>query len=75
LRVADVQQQVSKRDCSTFFDILSMLCENHPQQIALLKDMRTVPLLRRIYASPLANGVDGVWQTAYDRLQAILATA
>jgi len=75
LRAADVQQQSSKWNCSTAFDILSMLCENHPQQIALLKEMHTVPLLQRIYASPLANGVGGVWQTAYDRLQAIMATA
>jgi len=51
-----------------------MFCENHQHQIALVKDMHIVLLLQRTYASPLANGVDGVWQTACDRLQAILAT-
>jgi len=73
LRVADVQQQVSKRDCSTFFDILSMLCEYHPHQIAVLNEMQIVLLLAYKYDRPIANGVDGVWQTAYDRLQGILA--
>jgi len=72
LRAADAQQQVNKRNCSTVFDIFSMLCENHPQQIALVNDMQFMPLLQLHYFRPLANGVDGVWHTAYNRLQAIL---
>ena len=71
-RVADESDHMGKWNCSMLFNIISALCEDNPQQIALINDMNNVPLLQRKFSPPVAIDVDGIWQAASDRLTAIL---
>jgi len=74
LRNADPGDPFSgKSNCITFFNVLSTLCENHPQQIALVNQTQTLPLLHQQFHLPLVQFVDGPWREAYTRLTGILA--
>jgi len=74
LREADPRDPFSgKCDCTTFFNVLSMLCENHPLQIARVNQTETVHSLHQQFHMPIAQFIDRPWMQAYTRLTGILA--
>jgi len=74
LREADPRDPFGgKCNCTTFFDVLSMLCENHPLQIARVNRTQTVQSLHQQFHMPIAQFIDRPWMQAYTRLTGILA--
>ena len=78
LRAVDAHKVVNKNNCTTILNMLSLLCQNHPTQIALAKKGRFAEFLHYKYHPRIEDVVahavvDARYMAAYHHLEEILA--
>lgn len=74
----DAHLVVNKNNCTNILNMLSLLCQNHPAQIALAKKGRFAEFLHYKYHPPIEDVVahpvvDARYMAAYHHLEKILA--
>jgi hypothetical protein len=78
LLAVDAHLVVNKNNCTNILNMLSLLCQNHPAQIARAKKGRFAEFLHYKYHPPIEDVVahpvvDARYMAAYHHLEKILA--